>query len=123
MFYLFLDEVYNNSIRNKRIEVFGDSFQHHNGLIQNTAGKQRIFYNTGKNIATVNMPQINAKAIFQHANVGILQQIENEKIENWFFKIKGLNMELAKKSVENLSQFTFMPTMSSFLKSDVQAVL
>ncbi len=108
MYKLYLDEIRNNSIANKRIEVFGAAFSHHNGLIQNSGGVQRIFYNTGKDIATVKAEK-NIKMIYQQGNVGILQSIENRKLTNHYFKIKGLKQEISAKYAELFTHFAYMP--------------
>ncbi len=109
MYKIYLDEVLNNSIKNQRIEVFGEGFSHHAGLIQNSGGVQRIFYNTGKDIATVKSEK-NIKAIFQKNNIGIVQYIENKQVVNKYFKITGLNQEFANEPNESFTHFAFMPT-------------
>ncbi len=109
MYKLYLDEVRNQSIANKRIEVFGPAFNHHNGLIQNSGGVQRIFYNTGKDIATVKATK-NIKMLFQQGNVGIIQSVENKKLRNYYFKIKGLTQEFSLLQSETFTAFAYMPS-------------
>jgi len=112
MYKLYLDKIHNSSISIKRTEVFGPGFSHHNGLIQNSGGVQRIFYNTGKDIATVKATK-NIKMLYQQANIGIIQSIENKKLSNYYFKIKGLKQEISPKPIEQFSNFAFMPTENS----------
>lgn len=109
MFKLYLDEVHNQSIANKRIEVFGPAFNHHNGLIQNSGGIQRIFYNTGKDIATIKAIK-NIKMLYQQGNVGMIQSIENKKLSNYYFKINGLRQELSATQSESFKAFAYMPS-------------
>jgi serine/threonine protein kinase len=109
MYKLYLDEILNNSIKNHRIEIFGEGFSHHAGLVQNSGGVQRIFYNTGKEIATVKSGK-NIKAIYQKNNVGIVQYIENKQLINRYFKIKGLKQEFAAQTTESFSHFAYMPS-------------
>ncbi|RLD75239.1 MAG: hypothetical protein DRJ10_15650, partial [Bacteroidetes bacterium] len=109
MYKLYLDEIHNSSISIKRTEVFGPSFSHHNGLIQNSGGVQRIFYNTGKDIATVKTEK-NIKMLFQQKNVGVVQLVENKKLANYYFKIKGLKQEISLKPIEQFTHFAYMLT-------------
>ncbi|MDF1547043.1 MAG: hypothetical protein P1P88_04430 [Bacteroidales bacterium] len=108
MFWLYLDEVLNHSIRNKRIEVFTEALSHHNGLIQNTGGVQRMFYHTGKDLATVKLPK-KVKQLFQKGNTGIIQYIENDQLINQYFRIDGLNFQLMPIKPDNLLEFGLMP--------------
>lgn len=109
MYKLYIDEILNHSIKNQRIEIFGEGFSHHAGLVQNSGGVQRIFYNTGKDIATVKSGK-NVKAVYQKENVGMVQYIENKQLINRYFKIKGLKQEFAAQATESYSHFAFMPT-------------
>jgi len=109
MYKLYLDNIRNSSIVNKRIEVFGPAFNHYNGLIQNSGGVQRIFYNTGKDIAIVKTEK-NIKMLYQRGNIGIVQLIENKKLSNYYFKIKGLKQEFSPMPVESFTNFAYMPT-------------
>jgi len=104
MYWLYLDEVLNNSIRNKRTEIFSESISSHSGLFQNTGGIQRIFYNTGKDIASVKVGK-QIKKIFQSGNVGLIQYIENKKVINQYFKITGLNFELPDVNPDHFVEF------------------
>ena len=108
MYKLYLDEIRNSSIVNKRTEVFGPAFTSHNGLIQNSGSIKRVFYNTGRDIATVKSEK-NIKMIYQQGNVGIIQSIENKKLTNQYFKIKGLKQEFAQKKIELFTNFAYMP--------------
>jgi hypothetical protein len=106
MYWVYIDEVLNNSIRNKRIEVFSESFSLHSGFIQNTGGVQRIFYNTGKDIASVKIG-VSVKKVFQQGNTGIIQFIDNKKLVNKFFRISGLNFELIDIVIESITEFGY----------------
>jgi len=108
MYKLYLSDVINNSLRNERIEVFSRGFKAFTGLVQNAGGVNRIFYNTGKNIATVKA-DFNIKQLVQAENVGIIQYVEKKKIQTKYFKIKGLNLELSQHTIEEISDFGFMP--------------
>ncbi|MBN1252752.1 MAG: hypothetical protein JXR51_05845 [Bacteroidales bacterium] len=107
MTWLYIDEILNTSIKSKRTEVFGQAFNINNGLIQNSGGVQRIFYNTGKDIATVKT-QKNIKQIFQNKNTGIAQIIDNKIVMNFYFKINGLNIEFNLQPSEQFNEFAFM---------------
>ena len=109
MYWLYIDEVLNHSIRNKRTEVFSEAMQHHNGLIQNTGGVQRVFYNTEKDLATIKVEK-KIKQVFQHGNVGVVQYIENKKLINQYFKINGLQFQLIDDKLTDLLQFGYMRT-------------
>jgi serine/threonine protein kinase len=109
MYWVYIDEVLNNSIRNKRSEVFSGSFNLHSGLIQNTGGVQRIFYNTGKDIASVKTSR-DIKRIFQSGNTGLLQYVENGKTENCYFRINGLSIEYSQDKPDGFFEFaSFIP--------------
>ena len=108
MYWLYLDEVLNHSIQNKRIEVFSEAMLHHNGLIQNTGGVQRIFYHVGKDLATVKLEK-NTKQVFQRGNTGIIQYVDNKKLVNQYFKIEGLQLELVDVKPEVFLEFGYMP--------------
>jgi serine/threonine protein kinase len=108
MYWVYLDEVLNNSIRIKRTEIFSESFTYHSGLIQNTGGVQRIFYNTGKDIATVKLTKP-AKKVYQAGNVGIVQFIENKRVVNQYFNVLGLNLEFKNANIESFHEFGYMP--------------
>lgn len=112
MNWLYLNEVRNNSIQNKRIEVFSKGFRLYNGLIQNAGGINRIFYHTGKDIATVKFDQKSVKEIYQQGNVGMVQYVDNNVVKNKYFKIVGLNVEFANFDSSKVFDFAFMPTQS-----------
>ena len=109
MTWLYVDEIYNQSIRNKRTEVFQAGFRYLTGLVQNAGGIYRIFYNTGKDIATVKLNE-SVKEIKQNQQVGIIQNIENDHVKNRYFKIKGLQLEISPTELEYSYDFAFMPT-------------
>lgn len=107
MFWLYLDDILNNSIRNKRTEIFAEAFSFHSGLIQNTGGVKRIFYNSGKDIASVKVGNPIRK-IFQQGNLGIVQYILNKEIVNQYFKINGLNFEIFDSKIDTFIEFGYM---------------
>ncbi len=108
MYWIYLDEVYNSSIKIKRTEVFSQAITHHNGLIQNTGGVQRIFYNTGKDIASVKTNKV-IKKIYQHGHTGIVQYVENKHIINRYFKISGLKTEYCNAKSESFLEYAYLP--------------
>jgi len=107
MYWIYLDEVLNHSIKNKRTEVFSEGMLHHNGLIQNTGGVQRIFYHTGKDLATVKLGR-NVKQVYQYGNIGLVQFIDNKKLVNRYFKINGLHLEFVDLKPEVSIEFAYM---------------
>ncbi len=109
MYWLYLDEVFNHSIRNKRTEVFSEAMSHHNGLIQNTGGVQRVFYHTGIDIATVKVGKT-LKQVFQQGNIGLTQFIENNKLVNQYFKIEGLKLEFVDYQPKSFVEYAYMKT-------------
>ncbi len=108
MYWLYLDEVLNHSIRTKRTEVFSEAIIHRNSLIQNTGGIHRIFYNTGNDIASVKIEK-NIKQVFQHKNIGLAQFVKEKKIINQYFKVNGLKPEFVDYCPETFSEFAYMP--------------
>lgn len=110
MTWLYLDDVLNHSVRNKRTEVFSRGFTYHKGLFQNAGGILRIFYNQGKDIATVKIDKHSIKEIYQQKNIGIIQYIENKQIKNQYFKISGLNIEFSQQENGKVYDFAYMPT-------------
>jgi len=107
MNWIYLDDIFNTTIKIKRTEVFGEGFSNYNGLLQNTGGVLRVFYNTGKDIATVKTKKI-IKQIYQKNNFGIIQTVDNKIINNYYFKIKGLNIKYATNTTENFTHFAIM---------------
>jgi len=107
MYWIYLDEVLNSSIKIKRTEIFSAGITHHNGLLQNTGGIQRIFYNTGKDIAIVKTNKT-IKKIYQHGNNGIAQYIENNQILNRYFKINGLKLEYFNAIPETFMEYGYL---------------
>lgn len=109
MFWLFIDEIYNASIKNQRFEVFGKSFNLKNGLIQNTGGTKRIFYNSGKTISVVKINK-NIKSLNQKKNVGLIQYVEKNKLVNDIFVIKNNDIVLSGKNIDEISNFCILQT-------------
>ena len=109
MTWIYLDEQRNKAVKLKRTDVFGASFRFYNGLIQNAGGINRIFYNTGIDIANVKLEK-NVKDLYQQNNVGIVQYIENKVVMNRYFLINGLQLNMAKWDSERMPLFAFMPT-------------
>lgn len=110
MNWLYLNDVINQSVRNKRIDVFQKGFRNYNSLMQNAGGIFRLFYNTGKEMATVKTVKP-PKDLYQQANVGLIQYVENNRIENRYFRIDGLNMIIQTKGEipEFMIDFAYMP--------------
>ena len=109
MYNVYLDEIFNESVKIKRTEVFDRSFSVHSGLFQNTGGVNRFFYNTGKDLATVKT-NLKIKQIQQSASVGMIQYIDNKIVENRYFHIKGLDFELNGEICEMIHDFAFIPS-------------
>ncbi|MBN2892889.1 MAG: hypothetical protein JXL97_13560 [Bacteroidales bacterium] len=110
MFWLYVDEIFNGSIKSQRYEVFGKGFSQINGLIQNTGGIKRLFYNSGTTISSIKVDK-NVKAVYQTKNAGVLQYIENKKVEHRFFVIRGNNVYFSDEELEDIVHFGFMPTV------------
>ncbi len=110
MFWLYLDDIMGKNIKLKRTEVFGKAFSAQNGFIQRQAGVNRIFYNTGKDIATVKINQKKIKNIYRQNQTGILQFVDNDKITVQYFKVIGLNIEFSDVDNLNFTHFAYMPT-------------
>ncbi len=109
MFWIFIDEIFNDSIKNQRYEVFGKGFSFVNGLIQNTGGVKRIYYNTANTISGTKTDK-NVKAVFQSKNSGILQYIENSRVVHKYFVINGSNIRFADPELEDFVNYGFMQT-------------
>lgn len=109
MYTVYLNDITNNSIRNKRTEVLGKSFTYFTGLVQNTGGIRRIFYNSGLDITNIKFDK-SIKEIKQSNNVGIIQHVENNKVTNNYFKISGMKSEIYDTNLERVYDFAFMPT-------------
>ena len=107
MFRLFIDEIFNSSIKSQRVEVFGKSFRIKTGLIQNNGSVKRIFYNSGKTLSVVKTDK-NIKAINQIKNAGIMQYIEYNKIVTDFFVIKENKIVFAGNNSLEISDFCYM---------------
>ena len=108
MFTVYMNDITNNSIRNKRTEVLGKSFSFHTGLFQNIGGVGRIFYNSGKDLTNVKIEK-KIKEIKQTGNTGIIKYTENNVLKTSYFKINGMKTEISDKDIEELYDFAFMP--------------
>lgn len=109
MFWLFVDEILNNSIKNQRYEVFGKGFNFNSGLVQNSGSVKRIFYNSGKNISNIKIDK-NIKSIYQNKNIGIIQFIDNNRVINEFFNIKANKIIFSNENLENIANFGYLQT-------------
>lgn len=107
MYIIYIDEIINNSIKNDRISVSGRSFSRHNGLFQNIGGKRRIFFNTGKNIASVTSSK-NIKAIMQTGIAGIISEIDTDRLIHRFYIADGLTVKYSDE-LQNNSHIAYMP--------------
>ncbi len=112
MYKLYLDEIIASSIRNTRHEVFGASFSHHSGLLQNTGGIKRAFYKSGKDIAAVKIG-FPAKAIRQHGSAACIQYIEKNKLITRYLFFNGLKTNDSPLACEQLTDFAYMPAGNS----------
>ncbi len=111
MYWVYLDEVVNQSVRNIRTQVFGRGFIHYVGLYQNAGGIPRIFYNTGHNIATVKFP-VTPKEIYQQRNIGIVQYTDKKQVKTRYFFIDGLQTQIVDEELDYFYDFAFMPNDS-----------
>jgi hypothetical protein len=108
MYTVYLDEIFNESVKVKRTEVFDRSFTVHSGLFQNTGGINRFFYNTGKDLAIVKT-DLKIKKLQQSGFVGMVQYIENKTIKNAYLRIQGLDIQIGNENHEIIHDFAFMP--------------
>jgi len=108
MYHVYLDEIINTSIMNKRTEVFSLGFRWHTGLVQSTGGVNRIFYHAGKDLANVKI-DANVKQINQQQNVAMVQYIENKEVKNRYVKIDGLKPVFAPLFSDRFTEFAYMP--------------
>jgi serine/threonine protein kinase len=107
MYTVYLDEIFNNSIKVKRTEVFDRSFSVHSGVFQNIGGIYRYFYNTGKDLAIVKT-DFKLKKIVQIGFVGMMQYIDSNIVKNNYFRIQGLDIQLGNEIMENIPDFAYM---------------
>lgn len=111
MHWIYLGQIMNTSVLNKRIEVFGRGFYAYRGLVQSTGGKYRLFYHTGKDIATVKT-DFQVKEIIQHANIAAGTFKEGNKIQSKYIQFKGLEIQWSDTELETLPYFAYMPTQN-----------
>lgn len=111
MYKLFIDIVGAGTIHTEHVGVYGKAFNNNNGFIHNSAGKQNIFYNSGKNVSIVQSPVDHVMGVFQFKNVGIVQYSEKDKVRYKFFKIEGLKMKISNSDIESFSHLTFIPNL------------
>lgn len=109
MTYLHIDNIMSGNIMMDKQSVFGRGFRFYGGIVQSTGGVNRIFYNTGKNIAIVKF-NMNIKGLYQVGNMGMVQYVEKNKIFTKLFKIDGLKVEMSGDFFHGMSDFTFKPT-------------
>jgi len=107
MFYVFIDEIMNNSIKIQRTEVFGKSFNFNNGLIQNTGGIKRIFYKTDKTLNNIKVDK-NIKFLSQNKNIGIMQFVENKEVKTSYFVIKENNIIFDTNELQHAVYYAYM---------------
>jgi len=112
MFKLYIDEIIGSSVKNTRNEVFGQSFSHHTGLLQNISGQKRTFYNSGKDLASVKIG-FPAKEIRSQGQVSCIQYIEDNKIVTQYVFFDGLKAMVSQNATELLTDFAYMPTGNS----------
>ena len=111
MYKLFIDIVGAGTIHTEHVGVYGKAFNNNNGFIHNSAGKQNIFYNSGKNLSIVQSPVDHVMGVFQFKNVGIIQYSEKDKVRYKFFKIEGLKMKISNSDIDSFSHLTFIPNL------------
>jgi len=108
MHWIYLNQVMNTSVLNKRIEVFGPGFYAYRGLVQSAGGKYRLFYNTGKDIATVKS-DFQVKEIIQQAHFGVATIKENGQFKHRYLHFRGLEIAWGKEELDSLPYFAYMP--------------
>lgn len=111
MYKLFIDEVGAGTVMTEHVGVYGKGFTNHSGFIHNSAGKQNIFYNSGKNLSIVQSPVGQINSVYQNKNVGIIQYIDKKVLKLKFFKIDNLKMKLSNSDIETMGHFAFMPNV------------
>ena len=111
MYKLFIDQIGAGTIMTEHVGVYGKGFNNHNGFIHNSAGRQNIFYNSGKNISIVQSPVSQINGIHQDKNVGIVQYIDKKTIRFKFFKIDGLKIKISNRDLDGISNFAFLPNV------------
>lgn len=113
MYKLFIDQVGAGTIMTEHTQVFGKSFNNHNGLIHNSGGTQKIFFNSGSNISITSSPVQQLNGIYQNKNIGIIQYIENKSIKFKFFRIDGLKVKISQKDCSGIRYFAYIPNVDS----------
>jgi len=109
MSWIYLNDVINKSIQNKRFDVFVRGFQHCGSILQNAGGVLRIFYPTGNDLASVKVA-LNVKQLYQQNHLGAVQYIENNEIHHRYFRLRGLQFELANFEINSMKNFGFSMT-------------
>jgi serine/threonine protein kinase len=98
MRYLYLDEVIKDQIRIEQTPVFTPSFSVFGGLIQNTGGRQYLFYHSGKTISTFKS-LLNLQSVQIVGNMGLAsytEQIGGETTLLYeYFSVQNLQMLLS----------------------------
>ncbi len=123
MYKIFIDQIGASTVVTEHVGVYGKGFSNHNGFIHNSAGKQNIFYNSGKNISIVQSPVEQLNGIYQDKNVGMIQYIEKKKIRLKLFKIEGLKIKISNRDFDATSHFAFMPNVDSKGKQEKEGLI
>jgi len=104
LYILYINDMSGNNIRIKREQVYAPSFSDKGALLQSLAGVNRVFYNTGKDLATIKT-DINPKALLQKNNIFFMQYLENQKIMQRFVRAEGLQLFIANAAEDAFSDF------------------
>lgn len=123
MYKLFIDNVGAGTVMMESTGVYGKGFSNHSGFIHNSAGKQNIFYNSGKNLSIASSPVPQLNGIYQKKNVGIIQYSDNKKVKFKFFKIDGLKVKISSSDIDGISNFAFIPNVDSKGKIDIEGTI
>lgn len=108
LFRYYLDEYANGSLRVTRTEIFGPAFSEIPEPVQRQGGVNRIFFQAGKELATIKIPY-SPKAIRQDKLAGIIQYVEKDKTRNRLFRTEGLKAVFDTEELPFFTRPAYMP--------------
>lgn len=104
---IYLDAIVNYNLRNERVRAYGQGFTLNTGLFQFAGGVNRVFYNTGKNLASVKISH-RIVDLYQRGNFGVVKYLEDDKICVQFFRVDGLDVVYCADKEQDLFHFDVM---------------
>jgi serine/threonine protein kinase len=109
---LYLDQINQNIIHFQQTPVFGQGMHiQQQTILQQAGGKQYVFYHSGKNISSVQLPYI-AHQVFITENQGVLsykvQGGQETALKHEFFSLQDLKYK-AQGTVHQLKHFAIKP--------------